>query len=142
MNLLLNKIVFKTILITLSYICFNLFYFLITDEIVAQTIDTKKESMQEIYSSTNDKKSKLIKEVEDLAGSLKPLSQDIAKKSSAPIQQLTNSSQPVPTKNTQEAATQDIKDAKEAPASTTAPPATKFEERDMYNEGLKLYQDG
>src|SRR3989338_3832257 len=150
MNLLLNKIVFKTILITLSYICFNLFYFLITDEIVAQTIDTKKESMQEIYSSTNDKKSKLIKEVEDLAGSLKPLSQDIAKKSSAPIQQLTNSSQPVPAKNVQKTAKQDIKEANlpvlrqtgEAPASPTVLPVTKFEGRDMYKEGLKLYQDG
>src|SRR3972149_11691970 len=131
MKLYSFKINFKNIFTTLTYL--TIFCLLTNGKVFAQTKDIKKELMQEIYSSTNDKKSKMIKEVEDLAGSLKPLSQDIAKKSPAPIQQLSNPSQPVPTKNTREAATQDIKDAKEAPASTTAPPATKFEERGMYN---------
>ena len=141
MKLYSFKINFKNIFTTLTYL--TIFCFLLTNgKVFAQTKDIKKESMQEIYSSTNDKKSKMIKEVEDLAGSLKPLSQDIAKKSPAPIQQLSNPSQPVPTKNTQEAATQDIKAAKKSADSPAAQPITKFEERDMYNEGLKLYQDG
>ena len=141
MKLYSFKINFKNIFITLTYL--TIFCFLLTNgKVFAQTKDIKKESMQEIYSSTNDKKSKMIKEVEDLAGSLKPLSQDIAKKSPAPIQQLSNPSQPVTTKNIPEAATQDIKEAKKSADSPAAQPITKFEERGMYNEGLKLYQDG
>jgi TolA-binding protein len=96
----------------------------------AQTKDSKQEAMQEIYSSTNDKKSKMIKEVENLTGGIKPLSEDIIKKPSVP-----NTS----TTNTQNAAKQGIK---EASTPKTEQSFKKFEGRDMYNEGLKLYQDG
>lgn len=144
MKLYSFKINLKNIFTPLVYL--TLFYFLLTPgEVFAQTKDIKKESMQEIYSSTNDKKSKMIKEVEDLAGGLKPLSQDIAKKSPAPIQQLPNPKPSVIKYTEKGNTTKDVTvkhEPKEAPPSTAAMPVTKFEGRDMYNEGLKLYQNG